>query len=292
MPRSTTPTCSRAAIPHLTWHVAMRKCSVARVLVASSLLAASVAVVDASALFVPHSPLALGRRSPSQRWQWHNFSIRARGSLEESETRDAHVFLRLSPLIGGPALVPLHVELIFAVEDAGAQQIQQSMDTIYVRKINNLSSTSFLKDASQLHRFDFLPKNPTEASTLARLLTLRGVPGRVRYRYRKNAAHFEGLNHNLQSDSSDDKMKSQDGTGITILIPVGSIACTDEEETGVTDVVSTAIRFKDEYSDTLFRELRILGGKNCFSFVLDLLSHVESNSELRKINRLNKLDID
>ena len=74
----------------------------------------------------------------------------------------ARVFLRCSPLVGGPAFLPLHVEVIVAPpapdgpDDAAAGAVW--------------------------HRFDFLPARPTDAADLRRLATLRPVPGRVRCR--------------------------------------------------------------------------------------------------------------
>mmetsp|Transcript_15575 Transcript_15575/g.24425 ORF Transcript_15575/g.24425 Transcript_15575/m.24425 type:complete len:162 (-) Transcript_15575:35-520(-) len=143
---------------------------------------------------------------------------------------------------------------------------------------NNLSSTSILKECVKLHRFDFLPENPTDPSTLARLSTLRAVPGRVRHRVYERQID-EGSN-NIQMNDDEKNNKSPDGKGITVLIPVGYLpyAKNDENIAANNDSVAVAVQFKEDYSDTLFKELRVLGGKNCLSFVLDLLSHVESST--------------
>lgn len=63
------------------------------------------------------------------------------------------LYLRFSPLIGGPRFLPAHVEVMIA----------------------NGSTDS-------LHRYDFVPKNPNDPSVLATLLTLRSVPGVLRCR--------------------------------------------------------------------------------------------------------------
>ena len=86
--------------------------------------------------------------------------------------------------------------------------------------------------------------------------------------------------------------ENQDGSGITILVPIGSLTDDDDKEVTAKEVVSTAINFREEYRDTLYKELQILGGKNCLSFALDLLSHVEVTTGMQRIPRLNKLDIE
>ena len=64
-----------------------------------------------------------------------------------------NIYLRFSPLIGGPRFLPAHVEVMLANESTGS-----------------------------LHRYDFVPANPTDPQTLATLLTLRSVPGVLRCR--------------------------------------------------------------------------------------------------------------
>ena len=63
------------------------------------------------------------------------------------------IYLRFSPLIGGPRFLPAHVEVMISNESKGS-----------------------------LHRYDFVPANPTDPKTLATLLTLRSVPGVLRCR--------------------------------------------------------------------------------------------------------------
>jgi hypothetical protein len=63
------------------------------------------------------------------------------------------LYLRFSPLIGGPRFLPAHCEVMLANEST-----------------------------CTLHRFDFVPANPTDPKTLATLLTLRSVPGVLRCR--------------------------------------------------------------------------------------------------------------
>lgn len=171
-----------------------------------------------------------------------------------------HIFLRFSPLIGGPPFLPLHVEVILGT--ASNNSYAEFMDKkIYVRRTNNLS---FLKEhATQLHRFDFLPMNPTDPSTISRLLTLRSVPAKVRHRIVQSSNNVD-----VQKDDERSTSVEDDGKGITLLVPIRSVVADD--------IIPRALDFTEEYKDTLFRELRLIGGKNCLTFALDLISHVEA----------------
>lgn len=191
-----------------------------------------------------------------------------------------HVFLRFSPLIGGPTFLPLHVEVIIAVEDTTT--VQTKMDTIYIRRDKSFSAIPIFKDSVALHRFDFLPENPTDPLTLARLFTLQSVPGMVR-----NRSMFPlGFN-----DESTEAMDT-DRNGMTILIPVGSQLNTNNDNVqGDGTIVSAAMAFKSECSARLFKEIRIIGGKNCLSFALDLLSYLETTTGLKRITSLMTLDL-
>ena len=80
-------------------------------------------------------------------------------SSSDDDSSTLNVFLRLSPLIGGPKFLPLHVEIILSDNTS-----------------NGVAS------ATVLHRFDFVPAMPTDPMTLGKLLTLQSVPGLVRYR--------------------------------------------------------------------------------------------------------------
>lgn len=71
------------------------------------------------------------------------------------------IFLRWSPLIGGPSFLPLHVEVILF-----HQATTPSISTI----------------PSHLHRLDFLPQTPTDPQTLFKLLTLQSVSSQIRHR--------------------------------------------------------------------------------------------------------------
>ena len=197
-------------------------------------------------------------------------------------TTDNHIFLRFSPLIGGPSFLPLHVEVIIIVYEDVNNSEEMTMDTVYIRRNNNLSSTFLNKQQLQFHRFDFLPERPLDPSTISQLSTLQAVPGNVRYR------RYETSSSNVPNNKSDNESTTNqmDGKGITILLPIGSFSCNAE------DGISTAVQFKEKYSDTIFKELRIIGGKNCLQFAMDLLSHIDtSTTGIERVTKLNSLDI-
>lgn len=196
---------------------------------------------------------------------------------EHGSEGNVQVFLRFSPLIGGPPIPPLHVEVILAEGDERKDDIESKEDegTIYIRKTNNLASMTFLNTYRQLHRLDFLPQNPTDTSTVIRLASLQAVPGKLRYRTKNITA------------SSDAK---QDGRGITVLLPVGSIPCEEKDEVSPNNIISTAVEFTNERRDNTYDDLRILLGKNCLSFALDLLLELNNVYGIKRVDRWSKFD--
>ncbi|GAX24743.1 hypothetical protein FisN_4Hh301 [Fistulifera solaris] len=67
--------------------------------------------------------------------------------------------LVLQPLIGGPSWLKVHVQVhLVELDDNGDNRIKNPIR----------------------HKFDFVPLNPSDPRTLARLLTLQSVPGEIR----------------------------------------------------------------------------------------------------------------
>ncbi len=199
---------------------------------------------------------------------------------EHSLEDKVQVFLRFSPLIGGPP-IPLHVEVILAEDDADKRKdnikSKEEGSTIYIRKTNNLASAAVLNTYQQLHRLDFLPENPTEPSTVIRLASLQSVPGKLRHRYYSQKI----------TASSDSK---QDGRGITVLLPVGSIHSSKESGESSSNIISTAMEFTNERRDNEYDDLRILLGKNCLSFAIDLLLELNNVYGIQRVDSWNKID--
>ena len=213
----------------------------------------------------------------------HDGLVRPGTSISTSSSSQTHlddvvrestvqVFLRCSPLIGGPSVLPLHVEVILA-EDKETRRSKD--DTIYIRKTNDL--THLTNTYPQLHRFDFLPENPKDPSTVVSLATFQSVPGKLRHRH-----------YNTQNITSTDTT-SADGRGVTIVLPIGCIACQDKE-CGTNSIISTAMKFTNERIDDVYDNLRIFLGKNCLSFALDLLGNLDHVHGIQRVDRWSKID--
>lgn len=198
-------------------------------------------------------------------------SIRSSQRDHERSESIVQVFLRFSPLIGGPSVLPLHVEVILAEKDADRRSdAEDDKGTIYIRNSNDFA---YLNTYPQIHRLDFLPENPTDPSTIARLISFQSVPGRLRHRYYTQ--------HNVTSLNT-----SHVDRGITVLLPIGSIPCKDSNV-----IMSTALEFMNEMRDNVYENLRILLGKNCISFCIDLLAQLNKEYGVQRIRRWNKIDI-
>ena len=171
------------------------------------------------------------------------------------------VFLRLSPLIGGPPMLPVHAEAVLAV---GADSPQRSAVVI---ERDGLEFSRMIDESSQLHRFDFLPRRPTDPATLAKLATLQRVPASVRHR-----RHFGGTDE-LGPPRDDDIVRKG---GLSIIVPLGFISSASAD-----NVIANAGRYTEQYRNDV-TELRVLFGKNCYSFVMDLLFHLDQSMGIRR----------
>lgn len=228
----------------------------------------------------------------------HGFDCNAIiNDCEDEEVPAVRLFFRFSPLIGGPSFLPLHVEVIvvlgvgnFGNDDHHPYDSasKKRNDAVYfAMNGDDLSSSvaeflSTTTDAQgrrrtirieEMHRFDYIPMNPTDPTTLVRLLTLQGVPGQIRHRRivvkdRYSSCSLSVESHDIIGTTTTTGGKKRD-KGVEILLPVGCVS-------GYVDVISTAMKYVDEYHEQLYAELRIVGGKNCLSFALDLLSYVKS----------------
>lgn len=187
------------------------------------------------------------------------------------------VYLRLSPLIGGPPFLPVHIEVILAA---------------YIRKnCDNSGWNHDGKAAKELHSFDFLPASPTDPMTLLRLMTLRPVAGKVRHRifyledFSSNNEVTVGKENRLAL-CNNFSFRNQKGRGVVVSLPIGSLTSQEqdvkhqsivlEKPTRCNEIIANAIDFTNRYRLTCGKELRLLGGKNGVSFAADLLMHLDS----------------
>ncbi len=90
---------------------------------------------------------------------------------------NSSIYLRFSPLVGGPKFLPIHLEVML---------LEQTM----------CEETSSFSNMC-LHRFDFLPLHPNNKATILRILSLQPVPGLVRHKIfvdeRVTAEHGDGF---------------------------------------------------------------------------------------------------
>ena len=186
-------------------------------------------------------------------------------------------YVRFSPLVGGPRFLPLHVELMLQNAQCRVEDTRTSIDS----GLANLSppqTISSVPATKMLHRFDFLPENPSDPNTLFRLLTLRTVPGMVRYRKKDvvaggmsqlDARGFTVFRQLLFSEQND------------LVISVGRLPLTCDiagfEGIGIDSEVATAVRFSEQYQDRQ-GELHLLRN-NCLTFALELLGHLRTESQ-------------
>ena len=201
-------------------------------------------------------------------------STSATSTEDRHSNSDSQLFLRFSPLIGGPAFLPLHVELLLiphTVNGSIITNLQEQKENIeYVLK--NATNQYF-----DIHRFDFLPENPRDVETIVRLMQFQAVPGNVRYRH--YPAEHQSIGNLLESGdvpvmdnrhiACQPKSQSSNGKGERGVIIILALATCSQS------ILNTAIAFSNDYRTSGGKELRILGGKNCLSFVLDMLLHLD-----------------
>jgi len=98
-----------------------------------------------------------------------NFDNHLCGTIPERAVFD--IYVRFSPLIGGPPLLPIHVEIMLFQHDAtDTDGVNESVDEY--NDINRMI----------LHRMDFVPDDATNPETIGKLIGLQNVKGVVRHR--------------------------------------------------------------------------------------------------------------
>ena len=173
----------------------------------------------------------------------------------------AQIYARFSPLIGGPPILPLHVELMIYNE---RQIVNGDIDII-------------------LHRIDYIPMNPTDRNTILNLLRLKYVPGSIRHRiYLSSDAELEETK-DLWTMHPDDTNPNNNSIGTNTQI---SIVNKDRIQYLIQDASSIPLFSTIEYNDILkklapslmelFVEKEETGLHllyyNCYSFAYDVYS--------------------
>jgi hypothetical protein len=142
------------------------------------------------------------------------------------------VYFESSPLIGGPAWLPLHVKVV-------------------------------LDEGEFVHKWDFVPLDATNATTLISLLSLQSVPAEVRYqrrlplRLKQSNAAFTGYDIALRSTLDESGAESGNENDL-------------ERRRKITErMLAKAELFCASYE----RDLHLLQN-NCWTFALQLCYHL------------------
>lgn len=146
------------------------------------------------------------------------------------------LFLQTSPLIGGPTWLPLHVKVV-------------------------------LEDDGMIQRWDFVPLNATDASTLQRLVTLQSVPAQVRH---------QSSTRQLKNDRTVQTHDILDGFDIVLEEPDSGAGSRTEGDVATAAMVAkrrkaTELLIQRAHSfRASYREEMHLIRNNCWTFALQL----------------------
>lgn len=153
------------------------------------------------------------------------------------------LFLETSSLIGGPSWLPLHVKVI-------------------------------LENDESIHRWDFVPLNATDTSTLQQLLILQAVPAEIRYR---------------QRDAMPSKQRRDQANGVIFGYDVvlegiddnGLMAGADDVALVATQKAATERLIQKAHAFCSSYELGLhLIQNNCWTFAFQLYDHLSEESTL------------
>ena len=191
------------------------------------------------------------------------------------------VFLRFSPLIGGPKFAPLHVEVMIKKRESDSDAFNRSTPN----------------EENVLHRFDFVPSSPTDPRTLGQLLTFRSVPGLVRYRtleirggegnrgggsvrddesFGRSQEFKEIVSLPSLSDDTGPKRRVVVGrNGLSFLLRSIDMADSD----CASEVISGAEQFVRSYQQERGK-LSVLGN-SCYVFAFDLMRFIDGHDGSR-----------
>eukprot|EP00555_Chaetoceros_dichaeta_P013094 CAMPEP_0198268684 /NCGR_PEP_ID=MMETSP1447-20131203/38354_1 /TAXON_ID=420782 /ORGANISM="Chaetoceros dichaeta, Strain CCMP1751" /LENGTH=246 /DNA_ID=CAMNT_0043959873 /DNA_START=62 /DNA_END=799 /DNA_ORIENTATION=+ len=209
----------------------------------------------------------------------------SRALLNERYTKDIetltasqnlNVYLRFSPLVGGPSFLPIHVEVILH------HISPPNLQTTVRRKIgdtlsNDMDGETKIISRDYLHRLDFLPENPSDPSTLFNLLTLRSVPALIRHRIlvarlpTTSQIVMESTKKiSIQEvskskfDSLIGKQEGLTGSSRKVVIPLGSVQLSNNNA-DTQDIPELPISMEMYLQKQLGMELSLLTN-NCYSF--------------------------
>lgn len=181
-------------------------------------------------------------------------------SSDPASCNNLNVFLRLSPLIGGPRFLPLHLEVMLS--DNGPSSSDDA--------------------AGLLHRFDFVPANPTDPKTLAQLLTLRSVPGLARYRTfdsSTSSSTTAATNYELNATAAQGANNNRDGSRIVegrngMTLRLTSIKASSADDASL--IISALEKFTQQYQSER-GDLNLIRN-SCYTYAYELLRFLDTST--------------
>lgn len=183
-------------------------------------------------------------------------------NLEERDyhTHEWDVYLRFSPLVNGPTFLPLHVEIILLPQHL----VNNYLQSHNYKNYDNTYAPS-TKQPFTLHRFDFLPNNPTDPSTTSKLLTFRFVSGNVRYRCQAYTSKIIPEDVLMMKQKREDILHNVFQGKTAFFIGSKSLS------------LDSIMRHYDEFSKSRTKLHLVLN--NCYTFVFLFLKHLESEEK-------------
>jgi hypothetical protein len=179
------------------------------------------------------------RRRPPPPWRATTTRLR-----DSSLAQSIVIRLQPSPLFGGPKWLQVHVKVVLYILDTTAAS----------------SSSIGDHDDETQHLWDFVPKNATRPETLAELLSLRAVPGQVRYQCRPRRPPGRII-----------------GSAETIDESNNNVVGGQETATAADELVARANEFCATYSTDLH-----LLRNNCWTFAFSLCNHLNNYDTKRE----------
>lgn len=227
------------------------------------------------------------------------------GTIPERAAFD--VYARFSPLIGGPPLLPIHVEIMLLQHDT------TDIDGVHAEENVNDDINSM-----KLHRMDFVPDDATNPETIGKLIGLQNVKGIVRHRTfvsgnGRGNEYDDGAKMTSSNEYEDVRKVSKEriqsllasaasldfsSPKLNLVLPLGSISVAVSDTTSISTSTSTSgdidVSYGDQYyhspccptsivkllQDKRQMELNLLSN-NCYNFAYDLVECLREEEWIR-----------
>ena len=196
-----------------------------------------------------------------------SFSATTATRINQQATR-YQVSIAFSPLVGGPAFLPLHISILLLQ--------QQPQDGRQSKKDSLPLSLKNTEDELDQHRFDFLPVHARDPQVLQKLVSLQYVPGYVRCTTIMEqqdqtmiaftdtpTSSSKNQTESLQVPTSTSKENDASTSRPSVIVKIGTTHASIED----------VHRFCSAYQFSK-GDLHLITN-NCASFALELLRYIE-----------------